>query len=232
MPENQLEQIANGLIDRARRAGATAADAVVREGDEFSTAVRLGQIESLKEAASKVLGLRVFLSARSATAFSSDFSPASLARLVERTLEMARVTSEDPASGLPEAELLGRYEGDLDLYSADVGAMPTEERIAMPRRSRRTCASGIPRERGLQRRRAPKPTRIRSASRAAIALRIARSRSLPLRRTARAGCSVITGIRWRGALRRSIRPKPSAARRRNARCGGWARARFRPAAYP
>jgi len=135
MPENQLEQIANGLIDRARRAGATAADAVVREGDEFSTAVRLGQIESLKEAASKVLGLRVFLSARSATAFSSDFSPASLARLVERTLEMARVTSEDPASGLPEAELLGRYEGDLDLYSADVGAMPTEERIAMARRA-------------------------------------------------------------------------------------------------
>src|SRR5574340_1119746 len=107
MPENQLEQIARDLIDRAMTRGASAADAVVREGDSFSTVVRLGQIESLKEAASKVLGLRVFLGARSATAFSSDFSPASLAKIVERTIEMARVTSEDPASGLPEPELQG-----------------------------------------------------------------------------------------------------------------------------
>lgn len=135
MAENQLEQIARDLIDRAVNAGATAADAVVHEGDSFSTVVRLSQIESLKEAASKVLGLRVFLGARSATAFSSDFSRSSLAKLVERTIEMARVTSEDPASGLPERELQGRYAGDLDLYAADVGQMSTEERIALARRA-------------------------------------------------------------------------------------------------
>ena len=112
MAENQLEQIASDLVERATRAGASAADVVVREGDEFSTTVRLGKIESLKEAASKALGLRAFLGARSATAFSSDFSPQSLSRLVERTIAMARVTSEDPASGLPDRELLGSYPGD------------------------------------------------------------------------------------------------------------------------
>ena len=93
MPQEQLEQVAQDLVQRAVKAGATAADATVREGDEFSAAIRLRQIESLKEAASKVLGLRVFLGTRSASSYSSDFSPASLNQLVERTIEMARVTS-------------------------------------------------------------------------------------------------------------------------------------------
>ena len=103
MSEQQLQQIASDLVGRAVRAGATAADAVVREADEFSTALRLGKIESLKEAASKSLGLRVFLGARSASSYSSDFSPQSLNRLVERTISMAGVTSEDPAGGLADA---------------------------------------------------------------------------------------------------------------------------------
>ena len=72
--EPQLEQIAVDLVKGAMAAGATAADVTVHEADEFSTALRLGQIEKLKEAASKALGLRVFLGVRSATSFSSDFS--------------------------------------------------------------------------------------------------------------------------------------------------------------
>src|SRR5260370_7072963 len=113
MSETQLDQIAGDLVERAMRAGATAADAVVHQADEFSTSVRLGKIESLKEAASHALGLRVFRGARSASSFSTDFAEDSLRRLVERTLEMARVTSEDPAIGLPGPTLLGRYQGDL-----------------------------------------------------------------------------------------------------------------------
>ncbi len=135
MANNQLEQIASDLVARAVRGGATAADAVAREGDEFSTTLRLGKIENLKEAASKAVGLRALLGARSATTFSSDFSESSLARLVERTLAMARVTSEDPASGLPDAALLGRYEGDLQLYSGDVAELTTEDRIEYARRA-------------------------------------------------------------------------------------------------
>ena len=135
MPQEQLEQIAQDLVSRAMKAGATAADAIVREGDEFSTTIRLGQIESLKEAASKVLGIRIFLGTRSASSYSSDFSSASLTTLVDRTLAMARVTSEDPANGLPESSELGRYQGDLGLYSADIAALSAEERIGLAKRA-------------------------------------------------------------------------------------------------
>ncbi len=127
------------------RGGATAADAVVREADEFSTVVRLGEIESLKEAASKGLGLRVLAGTRSATSYSSDFSEDSIRRLVERTLEMARVTSEDPASGLPERERLGRHAEDLGLYSEDVRELSTEQRIDFARRAERAALAADPR---------------------------------------------------------------------------------------
>ncbi len=143
--EQQLEQIAIDLVARAMRAGATGADATVLEADEFSTALRLGEIEKLKEAASKALGLRVFLGVRSASSFSSDFSTASLERLVDRTMAMARVTSEDPSGGLPDAALLGKYEGDLGLYSDDVEAFSTEERIDYARRAERAALDTDPR---------------------------------------------------------------------------------------
>jgi PmbA protein len=143
--EQKLEQIAVELVDRAMRGGATAADVLVHEMDEFSTALRLGQIEKLKEAASKVLGLRVLRGVRSASSFSSDFSPAALTRLVERTLAMAQVTSEDPASGLPDAALLGRAEGDLGLYADDVAELSTEERIDYARRAEAAALSADPR---------------------------------------------------------------------------------------
>lgn len=135
MSQDQLEQLAVDLADRAVRGGATASDVVVHEAEEFSTAVRLRKIESLKEASSKALGLRVFLGCRSATSFTSDFSRAALERLVERTLDMAKVTSEDPASGLPEREWLGRHEGDLGLYSSDVSELSADDGVRLARQA-------------------------------------------------------------------------------------------------
>jgi PmbA protein len=145
MTDNHLEKITVGLVERAVAAGGSAADVIAYEADEFSTTVRLGKIENLKEAASRALGVRLFLGARSATAFSSDFSDSSLERLVRRTLEMARATSEDPASGLPDPNLLGAYAGDLELYSADIGELSPETRIEMARRAEAAALAADPR---------------------------------------------------------------------------------------
>jgi PmbA protein len=145
MAENPLEQIARNMVERAAEAGATATDAVVREGEEFSTVIRLGKIESLKEASSKALGLRVFQGTRSASAYSSDFSEASLQRLVQRTLAMTQVTSEDPANGLPDPGQMGRYEGDLQLYSDDVRKLSTDERVSLALRAEEAALGSDPR---------------------------------------------------------------------------------------
>ena len=91
--------------------GATAAECVVREGDEFSTLVRLGQVETLKESGSSSIGVRVFFGQRAASTYSSDFSREGLDRMLKSALELAKITSEDPFGGIPEAAQLGSISG-------------------------------------------------------------------------------------------------------------------------
>src|SRR5437868_8834324 len=110
-----LKELAQDLVRRAMAGGASAAEAVVREGDEFSTLVRLGQVEILKESGSRAIGVRIFFGKRSASTYSSDFSHAGLDRMLKGALSLARITSEDPNAGIPEPSQLGAIEGDLDL---------------------------------------------------------------------------------------------------------------------
>jgi PmbA protein len=143
--ETELRDIATGVVARAMKSGATAAEAIAREGTEFSTVVRLGQVETLKEAGSRGLGLRVFLGRRAASTYSSDFTREGIDRLVQGALELAKVTSEDPYAGLPEAEQFGAIPGDLELYFDDVYSLPPEERIDYARRAERAALDSDPR---------------------------------------------------------------------------------------
>ena len=102
-----LESLAADVVALAMKAGATDAEAVAREGDEFSVNVRMGEVETLKESGSRGLGLRVFLGRRSASASTSDLTAEGIRQLVEGAMALARVTEEDPFAGLPEAEEFG-----------------------------------------------------------------------------------------------------------------------------
>src|SRR5882672_10055197 len=93
--EVDLRELAASVVSRAMKSGATAAEAVVREGSEFSTVVRMGEVETLKESGSRAIGLRTFLGQRAASTYSSDFSEDGIQRLISGALELARVTSED-----------------------------------------------------------------------------------------------------------------------------------------
>src|ERR1700757_891452 len=118
--ETDLKELAQDMVRRAMAGGATAAEAVVREGDEFSTVVRLGEVETLKESGARGIGLRVFLGAsgayRQANTSTSDFSEAGIAQMISSAIDLARVTSEDPFAGLPDAAAMGQIPGDLDLF--------------------------------------------------------------------------------------------------------------------
>ncbi|HEX6466769.1 MAG TPA: metallopeptidase TldD-related protein [Terriglobales bacterium] len=140
-----LKEIAVDLVQRALKAGATAAEAVGREGSEFSSLVRLGEVETLKESGAKALGLRVFLGQRAASVSSSDFSLPEIERMVAAAVELARVTSEDPYAGLPDSSLLGSIPGDLDLYYDDVYSLSTADRIDYARRAEAAAMNCDPR---------------------------------------------------------------------------------------
>ena len=107
------------LIERARRAGADAADAVyVRDASE-SVTVRLGRLEDVERSESEHIGLRVFVGQRSATIGSSDLSDAALDELAARAIAMAAAAPEDPYAGLaPQDRLMTAPPLDLDLVDS------------------------------------------------------------------------------------------------------------------
>lgn len=105
---SQAQDLAAALIDRARRAGADAADAVYSGGASEAVSVRLGRLEDVERSESEHLDLRVFVGQRSASIGSSDLSDAALDELAARAVAMARAAPEDRFAGLAPAELLRR----------------------------------------------------------------------------------------------------------------------------
>jgi PmbA protein len=147
--KTDLQHLAADVVEKALQAGAAEAEAVIREGDEFSTLVRFGQVETLKESGARGIGLRVFLgssgSYRTASTSTSDFSDAGLAHLISGAIDLAHITSEDPFTGLPEPSAMGQLNTDLDLYFEDVYGLPTSQRIAHARRAEAAALAADPR---------------------------------------------------------------------------------------
>jgi PmbA protein len=134
-----LRHLATDIVEKALRAGASDAEVTIREGDEFSVSVRLGEVETLKESGSRGVGLRVLVEAekgyRVASTSSSDFTAEGIDHLVNGAVALAQVTSIDPFAGLAEASEFGQLSGDLQLSFDDVYSLPTEERITWARRA-------------------------------------------------------------------------------------------------
>ena len=130
-----LKGLAADVLGRALKAGATDAEVVVYDGDEFSTHVRLGQVETLKESGSRAIGLRVYIASanegqRTASTSSSDLSSESLGRLVSGAVQLARITTPDPFAGLPEPDEFGQHDAAAQkLYFGDVVQQDPAERI-------------------------------------------------------------------------------------------------------
>ncbi len=140
-----LESLAADVVALAMKAGASDAEAVVREGDEFSVNVRMGEVETLKESGSRGLGLRVFQGTRSASTSTSDLTPDGIRQLVEGAMALAKVTEEDPFAGLPDTAEFGSLSEDPHLYYDDVYSLAGPERIEWARRAEAAALAADPR---------------------------------------------------------------------------------------
>jgi len=137
MPE--LQATVQQVIDRAKKRGASGADVMIRENNSFSVTVRMGDVETLKEAISRSLMLRIFVGQRTATSHTSDLTPAVVQQLVDETVEMARLTSEDQSAGLPELALPRNGFADLHLLDPSWEELTPAERIDLAVRAERAA---------------------------------------------------------------------------------------------
>jgi PmbA protein len=133
------------LLQQATRRGATAADAFVVEDQSFSAQVRLGQVDTVKHAREQHMALRVFVGQSVAAASSSDLSRESVTRLVDEAVSLARVTSPDDKSGLPDASELARQVPDLDLRDRSGHDLSPEDKIELARRCEAAALAADPR---------------------------------------------------------------------------------------
>ena len=100
------------LIAAARKAGADAAEAAYAESRALSVGVRKGEVETVERDETSDLGLRVFVGQKTAVVTVSEFSPATLERLVERAVAMAKLAPDDPFAALADPDLLYRGDGE------------------------------------------------------------------------------------------------------------------------
>jgi len=141
----ELEALATSLVERARRAGATDAEAVAIEGNEFNVQVRLGEVETLKQAGARSIGLRVFDGNRAATSSTSDLSATGLDELLQSALALVKLTEADACAGLADSAEFGSYTGNLPMFDAEIDRFPRAEAIEWAKRAESAALEADPR---------------------------------------------------------------------------------------
>lgn len=115
------------LLDKAKKAGADAADAMLLEQQGLSVTQRLGKLEAVERSESADLGLRLFIGKRQAIVSTSDLSKGSLERLIDNGLAIARSVPEDAYAGLADPD---RLIVEIPALNLDDGVEPDVQTLA------------------------------------------------------------------------------------------------------
>ncbi len=112
----QLKQVVDDLLQEAHKQGADNAEAGVSVQTGLSVTVRLGEIETIEHTSDNGLAVTVYFDRRKGSANTTDLRPEAIRETVAAACRIAKHTSEDPAAGLADPELMAREVPDLDLY--------------------------------------------------------------------------------------------------------------------
>lgn len=123
---DKLESLTEALLGAAKKAGATAADAMVVDGTAISVDVRHGRLEQAERADGIEIGLRVLIGQRQACVSASDISQRTITDMAERAVAMAREAPEDSSLGLADPADLAR---NWDLAALELSD-PTADPLA------------------------------------------------------------------------------------------------------
>ena len=132
--ESKYLEFATDVVDKAIKKGVCEAEVYIEKGNKFSLEIKDGEIETLEQAGSKGLGLRIIKNKKLAFGYTSDFSFDSLDKLVDELIVIAKFSDEDPCNGLPSADMKPGDSGDLKLYDEEMIKITTPEKIDITRR--------------------------------------------------------------------------------------------------
>jgi len=110
----QLADISQQLLARARALGATQAEVSCSEERGLDVNVRLGEVETVESTRDRGIAVTVYFGQRKGSASTADLQPGSLESTVAQACAIARHTEDDEAAGLADPALMAREFPDLD----------------------------------------------------------------------------------------------------------------------
>lgn len=131
----EYKEILAEIIKKSLKAGAEQAEAYLEENKELLIRVRKGEIEILKEAQARGLGIRLFVKKKLGFTYTSDFSLNALDELVKKTVFLAKNSSADDFNGLPEKIESSPAITDLRIYDSQLKNFPTQMKIDLAKRA-------------------------------------------------------------------------------------------------
>jgi PmbA protein len=111
----ELESLVALALDEARKLGVDQAEVAASQDMGLSTTARLGDVENLEFTNDRGLGITVYKNSCKGNASTSDISHVAIREAVAKACSFAKLTAEDPHSGLADAEIMATEIKDLDL---------------------------------------------------------------------------------------------------------------------
>ena len=112
----QLQEMSDRVLQLAKDAGASAAEAEVSLGFGQNVSVRMNETETIEYNRDKGVSVSVYFGQQRGHASTSDLSPQALYDTVSAACNIARYTAKDEFCGLADANLMAKKIPDLDLH--------------------------------------------------------------------------------------------------------------------
>jgi len=115
MGRKELEALVRMALEEARQRDVDQAEVAASNDTGFSATARLGDVENLEYTNDRGIGITVYRDSRKGSASTSDIRPEAIREAVSKACAFATYTTQDPHSGLADAELMCTEVKDLDL---------------------------------------------------------------------------------------------------------------------
>jgi PmbA protein len=143
-----MEAVVQRALDAAARAGASQADVLLVEGDDREVRVRGSEIEFVKQAQERGLGIRALVDGKEGRQTSivstSDLAPDAIDRMAAEAVALAKATAADPTAGLPDGGFAEEIP-DLALFDAQDRNVALDARIEDAKRAEAAARDFDPR---------------------------------------------------------------------------------------
>ncbi|MFQ3235532.1 MAG: PmbA protein [Paraglaciecola sp.] len=111
-----IQEIVADVLKLAKQKGATQAEASMSKVRGIAVSSRLKEVETVEFTNDGGLGITVYQGSKKGSASTADLSPEALKLTVEKAIEIAKYTGDDPCSGLADQGLMAFDYPELDLY--------------------------------------------------------------------------------------------------------------------